>query len=222
VDAHLQEFQAAGEALWPAVATEMQAQAYGEWHTMLRESLVRASVVRYRAANEGREAAKAEIAEQRSRHFRWTGDLAALLEAEYEGDRSKYRTLEDFVPRLVEFFAEYAKGEAARQAKAPKVVSLLPAATATGVDPGLKALAVTFDRPMQDGSWAVVGGGPKFPKIAGRLSYDAARKVLTIPVELQPGTSYEMWLNRGKYDSFRSEDGVPLASVHWTFTTRAP
>ena len=36
----------------PAVAAQMKKQAYGNWKTMLYESLVRASVVRYMAAVE--------------------------------------------------------------------------------------------------------------------------------------------------------------------------
>jgi hypothetical protein len=79
---------------------------------------------------------------------------------------------------------------------------------------------VTFDRPMRDQAWAVVGGGPNFPKVTGPPSYDAARRVLTVPVELQPDWSYELWLNRGRFDSFQSEEGVKLPSVHVTFRTR--
>jgi len=44
--------------------------------------------------------------------------------------------------------------------------------------------------------------------------------VLTIPVRLKPAWSYRFWLNRGKYDSFQSREGVKLASVAVIFKTR--
>nr|HPM23586.1 hypothetical protein [Phycisphaerae bacterium] len=70
-------------------------------------------------------------------------------------------------------------------------------------------------------SWSIVGGGPHFPELAGKPAYDAARRVLTVPVRLKPGWSYEFWLNRNEYRGFVSEDGQPLKPVAVTFETRA-
>ena len=86
-------------------------------------------------------------------------------------------------------------------------------------------MLVTFyyrgiERPMADGSWSFVGGGPRFPQTTGRPSYDGKRTTITLPVKLKPGWSYEFWLNRGRFDSFRSRKGVPLAPVHVRFRTR--
>jgi hypothetical protein len=220
VDAHLKELRPAAERLWPDVADAMRSQAYAEWPTMMRESLVRACVVRCVLATDGREAALREAEEQRARSFAWTADLAALL-GEYEADRKAFPALDAFMPRVGKFFAEYADRAAAEAARAPKVESIVPSDGAKDVDPALTAIVVTFDRPMMDGAWAVVGGGPHFPKTTGKPSYDAARRVLTIPVALDPEWDYELWLNRGKFDSFRSADGVRLRSVHLAFRTRA-
>ncbi len=219
VDAHAEDFARPAADVWPLVSDAMASQAYGDAKTMMRESLVRACVVHYRAANDGAEAAARETEEQRQRSFLWTGDLATAL-TRYEGDRARYPTLDAFMPELAKAFAESAARAVAAAAAAPKVVRLVPENGAKDVDPALRAIVVTFDRPMLDKAWAVVGGGPRFPKLAGPPSYDATRKVLTIPVELQPGTAYELWLNRGQYDSFQSEGGVKLASVHVTFETR--
>jgi hypothetical protein len=94
----------------------------------------------------------------------------------------------------VQFFDDYAPGFAEerkkRQEATPRVASMTPANGATDVDPGLTAITVTFDRPMRDGGWAVVGGGPNFPEITGKLSYDAKRLVMTVPVKLKPDWSY--------------------------------
>ena len=214
-----QELQEAGEQLFAVVADDMRRQAYGNAQTMLNESLVRAAVVRYQLAARGEAAAAREIAEQHALGFHWTGGLAALL-GEYEAAREQYATLEQFMPRIVAFFQQQPQTLAAEMAARPRVVAIVPANGAKDVDPATKAIVVTFDRPMRDGCWAVVGGGEHFPK-TGKPSYDAARKVLTIPVELKPNWRYELWLNRGKYDSFQSEDGHKLRSVHVTFHTRA-
>jgi len=219
VDAHLDLLLPAGEKLFPLVETEMRAQAYGNARTMLCESLVRACVVRYLQATGGEAAAAAEVKEQIAQSFHWTGELAALL-ARFEGDRKTWPTLDAFAPQLAEFFAPWPDQLHAAFAKRPRVAAMVPGNDAQDVDPATTAIVITFDRPMQDGM-AVVGGGEHFPKTTGKPSYDAARKVLTIPVTLKPDWDYEFWLNRGKYDSFRSADGEALAPVHVRWKTRA-
>ena len=100
-------------------------------------------------------------------------------------------------------------------------MSIVPEIGDRKVDPKTDALVITFDQEMRDRAWSVVGGGPKFPKITGKPSYDRARKVLTVPIQLKPDTEYELWLNRGKYDSFQSAAGHKLEPVHVTFRTAA-
>ena len=219
VDAHAAELLPAGKRLWPFVAEAMRSQAYGEPITLLRESLVRACVVRYVEGTDGEEAAKREVAEQEGHSFLWTAALARAL-ADYEHLRAESATLERFVPRIARTLEAAADDLEKRDAAAPHVVALVPTNGAGDVDPATAAIVVTFDRAMTDGSWAVVGGGPHFPEITGALSYDDAHRVLTIPVRLKPSWDYELWLNRGKFDTFRSQEGAKLAPVRVTFTTR--
>lgn len=207
-----------GERLWPHVESSMVAQAYGNWRTMMCESLVRACVVRYQAADGGEDARRKEVADQHRRQFLWVGEYSDLL-AEYEKDRKKYPTLGDFFPRIVEFFDTYAERFEKTEGNRPKVVSLSPENGARDVDPKTKTIKITFDRKMRDGCWAVVGGGPNYPKTKGRPSYDRAQKVLTLQVELQPNWRYEFWLNRGRFDSFMSHEGVKLRPVRVEFWT---
>ncbi|MGA2787033.1 MAG: protein kinase, partial [Verrucomicrobiota bacterium] len=100
----------------------------------------------------------------------------------------------------------------------PKVVSLTPANGATDVDPGLTEIQVVFDQPMHN-SWSMVGGGSRFPELAGECHYDAAGTTWSIPVKLKPGRTYKFGLNSKNHRNFKSEHGVPLEPVWVTFQT---
>jgi Domain of unknown function (DUF4932) len=219
---HQAELSASGEALFALVAARMRSQAYGSAHTMLCESLVRASTVRYLRQYEGEEAARRAIQSEKRKGFLWMQEMSDLL-GEYEAHRDQYRTLEDFSPRLIAFFAESAKNFPKAQTelagKRPKVVSMIPTNGAQDVDPGLTAIQVVFDRPMADKSWSLVGGGPHCPKTGKDAHYDAQRKIWTAPVDLKPDWSYEFMLNSETYNAFRSEQGVPLEPVSVSFKT---
>jgi hypothetical protein len=219
VEAHRERLRGAGEQLWPFVADTMRAQAYGNWETMMKETLVRVCTARYVLATRGEREHERAVDYEHGRGFEWTAALSERLGA-YELDRAKFATLDAFVPELAARLETFAAEFAAAEAKRPHVVALVPANGAQDVDPGITAIVVTFDRPMRDRSWSVVGGGPRMPKLAGEPSYDAARQVLTIPVALQPGTSYEFGLNSGRHMSFRSADGAVLRPVRVTFRTR--
>ena len=213
------ELEAAGNRLFEANRAVMQRQAYGTGRTVLYESLVRACVVRYMTNHSGEAAGQRQAAEEVARGFKWTPELAALL-AEYEADREQYATLDDFMPRVVAFFNEPAAEAQAAAARAPKVVAISPANGARDVDPAIAELVITFDRPMRDGSWAIVqvenGKLPDF----GRPAYDAERRVLRVPMKLAPGTAYRFFLNAGRFNAFASAEGVPLEPVEVTFSTR--
>jgi hypothetical protein len=222
IDRHLDELRPAGDKLFPAVSQRMEAQAYGEASTMLRESLVRACGVRYVRDYRGAAAARRVIEKEKQAGFLWMQELPDLL-GEYEAHRDKYPTLETFAPRLVSFFNDYAATFIQRQsdlaAKQPKVVSMSPANGAASVAPGLTEIRVTFDRPMKGGSWSMCGDGPNFPELVGKPHYDAERTTWTVPAKLKPNWEYEFWLNSPSYTSFRSEEDVPLESVAVTFKT---
>jgi hypothetical protein len=107
VNRHADELKKAGERIFPTVAEAMKRQAYPEWQTMMYESLVRACVVRYRLASEGKDAAERQIVSENTNMFLWIRDLSNLL-GEYEAHRDKYPDLDSFFPRIVEFFDSYA------------------------------------------------------------------------------------------------------------------
>jgi hypothetical protein len=236
VDRFADQLRESGETIYPFVASEMRQQAYSGWKTLMYESLVRACGLRYVLATEGPAALEKARAYEKSRSFHWVGELAEVLD-EYDAQPRPYADLAEFFPRIIAFFNDYAKqadtklgvikAEKEKQVqeqreKGPKIVSMIPANGAEDVDPGLKAIVVTFDRPMRSPGWAVVtlGAADKVPKGTGPVGYDAARKVFTMPVELQPDKEYVFGLNAERYLGFQSAEGIPLAPVVVRFKTR--
>jgi hypothetical protein len=202
-----------------ANAEAMKRQAYGNWRTLAYESHVRASVIRCRRATEGEAAARQQEREEVAKHFEWVPELAALF-GEFEAERERYPDFAAFLPRIVGFFDAYAATLPSEEAAAPKLVSIVPANGATDVDPALTQMVITFDRPMQSGSWSIVGAKEDAPEVAGALAYDAEGKVLTVPVRLVPGRTYRFGLNSAAFSGFQSADGIALAPVEVRFTTR--
>jgi hypothetical protein len=233
VDRHLQELKSSGQEIFKRVDAAMRQMAYSNWMIMMRESLVRASVIRFLHVKFGEARATRGIQEERQRQFFWVGQLSALL-GEYEQNRSVYPTLEEFFPRIIAFFNGYVhridqdaqNRETERRkkleplkARSPKIVAMMPPSGAQDVNPNLEAIVITFDRPMKDKQWAVMRLDGIFPKINGRIFYDKTRTILTIPVELHPDTSYKFGLNAEGYYGFVSQEGNPLYPVEVTLKT---
>ncbi len=107
-DRHAAEFEEPAKRLFARVEMQMRSNAYGAWETMMRESLVRASVIRYLATHEGEAAAKQQMRQDRDRGFLWIEPLSELF-AEYEASRDDYPTLDSFAPRIIAFFEEYVE-----------------------------------------------------------------------------------------------------------------
>lgn len=220
---HAAALEEAGRAVYRAVEAVMRAQAYGNWKTMVDESLVRASVVRYLHSTQGRAVSARAAAGEEGRGFVWTSDLAALL-AEYEASRDRYPDFASFMPRVAKYFAALAprieEVLAAYEARRPRLVGLTPDTTG-GVDAIVQELVFEFDRPMAPGYSIGAGpaGRPAIPALS-RPGWDATRTRFSLGVTLEPGRSYEFSLNTPTGGSFRTEDGVPLRQVLVRFRTR--
>lgn len=218
IDKHYEALAAAGDKLFELNSSVMKRQAYATGRTVLYESLVRAVVSFYMADVHGPAAGKKQQAFEIARGFKWTAGLVELL-AEYSKNRDKYADFDAFMPQVIEFFNKAAGEQTAAADKQPKVVAIEPANGAKDVDAAaVTKVVITFDRPMRDKSWSIVGGGEKYPKFE-RPAYDAACKVLTVPVKLEPGKTYVFGLNSEQFKAFASKDGVPLEPILVTFTT---
>jgi hypothetical protein len=130
IDRHEKDLESAGEKIFPGVEAAMQRQAYGQWKTMMYESLVRACTLRYTLHYDGRLAYMKATFGEKQRQFLWIGQLAKLL-GDYENDRERYRDLEAFAPKIVAFFNDYAEkldnDQKAKSAISPDVPFATPA-----------------------------------------------------------------------------------------------
>jgi len=103
----------------------------------------------------------------------------------------------------------------------PVVVKTVPQAGAADVDPALKSISVTFSKDMQDESWSWVKlSDESFPKLDGKPKYDKDKRTCSLPVKLEPGTSYAIWLNSEKFDNFKDADGRAAIPYLLVFETK--
>ena len=108
---HVRVLEPAATDLYRSSQWSMSKQAYGNWKTMINESLVRAAVICYMLDKEYKpEEIKNELSEQMQRNFRWMPELVRLLRV-YEKKQNRYKTFEDYYPRVISFFIDYAKEE---------------------------------------------------------------------------------------------------------------
>src|SRR6185503_147293 len=103
----------------------------------------------------------------------------------------------------------------------PVIVRTTPVAGAENVDPaGTSEIRVTFSKAMHDGSWSwSTWGEENFPETAGKPRYLEDKRTCVLPVKLEPGRFYAIWLNSQKFKNFKDASGQPAVPYLLTFTT---
>lgn len=223
VDRHREALRDGGSRLYPLVARRMVRMAYGSWETMIYETFVRASVLRYLAEMRSPAAAAEEAKREVESGFTWVPEVAEALNR-YASHRDRYPTLDAFVPEIASLLSRIADRmvaeAAARERLTPRLVTIAPAAGAVDVDPSLDRMVLQFDRPMQRKSWSFVGSKESVPEIIGTPSWDGEGRILTATIRLVPGRTYRFSLNSDRFTGFRAEDGTPLEPVDVTFSVK--
>lgn len=103
----------------------------------------------------------------------------------------------------------------------PVVVRTVPEAGDNAVDPALKSIRVTFSKPMRDGSWSFVKGSETtFPKVAGEIRYEPDGRTCVLPVALESGRTYVLWLNSERFANFKDRDGRAAVPYLLVFSTK--
>ena len=104
----------------------------------------------------------------------------------------------------------------------PVVVRTYPAPGEQGVDPRLSEVRVTFNKDMlTHDMWSFVYARPAmFPKIAGEIHYLADGRTCVLPVSLEPGTTYGIWINSQEHTAFRDTHHNRAVPFLLVFKTR--
>ena len=100
----------------------------------------------------------------------------------------------------------------------PRVVSVVPANGAAGVDPSIREIRVTFDMSMSRDGYSFVGRGEHFPSVTGVARWIDAR-TWAVPVKLRPNWEYGFGINGRSFKNFRSIWLVPVEPARYHFTT---
>lgn len=103
----------------------------------------------------------------------------------------------------------------------PVVVKTVPEAGAGEVDPKLTEIKVTFSKDMQDASWSwATLSKESFPKMDGKPKYLADKRTCVLPVKLEPGKTYAIWVNSEKFGNFKDADGRSAVPYLLVFKTK--
>jgi RNA polymerase sigma-70 factor (ECF subfamily) len=114
-----------------------------------------------------------------------------------------------------------ADGDVTLESVPPVVVKTVPAAGSDDVDPKLTEIKVTFSKDMEDGSWSwVTVSGDSFPKVDGKPKYLADMRTCVLPVKLEAGKTYAVWVNSEKFENFQDKDGKPAVPYLLVFKTK--
>jgi RNA polymerase sigma-70 factor (ECF subfamily) len=124
---------------------------------------------------------------------------------------------------LVSAFATAAYGddEITLETAPPVVVKTMPQAGDGEVDPALTEIQVTFSKDMADGSWSwATASKASFPTIDGKPKYLKDQRTCVLPVKLEPGKTYAVWINSAKFKNFKDADGRSAVPYLLVFRTK--
>jgi len=103
----------------------------------------------------------------------------------------------------------------------PVVTKSLPEAGAGDVDSKLTEIKVTFSKEMQDGSWSwSTLSKESFPTLDGKPKYLEDKRTCVLPVKLEPGKTYAIWVNSAKFGNFKDSEGRSAVPYLLVFKTQ--
>ena len=113
-------------------------------------------------------------------------------------------------------FAAYS----AHAADPPRVIATAPQNGFREVDHSLKQISVTFNQAMADKSWSWSYENSKFPIPTGTPYFTDGGTTCVLPVQLEPGREYVIWINTAKFKNFKSVSGTPAQPYRLAFRTK--
>ena len=103
----------------------------------------------------------------------------------------------------------------------PVVVTTQPQAGASGVAAGPADITVTFSKPMRAGSWSwVKASDASFPPLRGQPHFSADQRSSILPVTLEAGKTYAIWINSPPSQNFTDQEGRKALTYLLVFSTK--
>jgi RNA polymerase sigma-70 factor (ECF subfamily) len=103
----------------------------------------------------------------------------------------------------------------------PVVIKSLPESGSNTVDPGMTEIRVTFSKEMQPGgwSWGMINK-ESYPGTSESPKYLEDKRTCVLPVKLQPGKTYAVWINTEKLQNFKDTKGMVAVPYLIVFKTK--
>jgi len=103
----------------------------------------------------------------------------------------------------------------------PVVIKSVPEAGSAAVDPSTTEIRVTFSKEMQPGgwSWGMITK-ESYPGTSDAPKYLEDKRTCVLPVKLQPGKTYAVWINTEKLQNFKDTKGQIAVPYLLVFKTR--
>ena len=106
----------------------------------------------------------------------------------------------------------------------PSVARTFPACGADDVSPDLDEISVTFSKDMKTTghcwSWCMERKD-SFPALTDKTRFLEDGRTCVLGVELEPETTYAIWINTAKYQSFQDPQGRKAVPYLFVFRTGA-
>ena len=103
----------------------------------------------------------------------------------------------------------------------PVVVKTEPQAGASDVAASTTEIRVMFSKKMRDKSWSwVTVTAASFPKLTGQPHYLPDQMTNVLPVALEAGKTYAMWINSSELENFQDTDGRKAVPYLLVFSTK--
>jgi RNA polymerase sigma-70 factor (ECF subfamily) len=103
----------------------------------------------------------------------------------------------------------------------PVVIKSVPESGSAAVDPSMTEIRVTFSKDMQPGawSWAMINK-ESYPGMSESPRYLDDKRTCVLPVKLQPGKTYAVWINSEKLQNFKDTKGMVAVPYLLVFKTK--
>jgi len=206
------------DEIFKPVKDKMKRQAYSNSKTMLYETLVRASVIKYLQANIDSvmittEKVKRLITREYVKGFIWIRELVDLLDKYIGGD---YKNLNEFALKIAELQNSISVEEKINEINnnSANIISSTPTKNENNVDPNLTRIIIEFDKSMLFVNGLAYGKGGKktFPEIENSEWNKETKKQYIMKVRLEPNKEYSIKFPKEFFSD--EEYGYPLKETY--------